>query len=38
VVGLATTNSREVITPLCDMVIDNFQGITLEALTKGLGM
>ena len=38
VVGLATTNSREVITPLCDMVIDNFQGITLEALTEGLGM
>ena len=30
VVGLATTNSREDITPLCNMVIDNFEGITIE--------
>ena len=30
VVGLATTNSREDITPLCDMVIDNFEGISIE--------
>ena len=30
VIGLATTNSREDITPLCNMVIDNFEGITIE--------
>ena len=30
VVGLATTNSREDITSLCDMVIDNFEGISIE--------
>jgi HAD superfamily hydrolase (TIGR01509 family) len=30
VVGLATTNSREDIEPLCDMVIDNFEGFNLK--------
>ena len=30
VVGLATTNSREDITSHCDMVIDNFEGISIE--------
>lgn len=34
VVGLATTNKREVIGPLCDMVIDDFQGLTLEKLAS----
>lgn len=29
VVGLATTNPRETIAPLCDIVIDDFQGFTL---------
>lgn len=29
VIGLATTNSREVITPLCDLVIDDFQNFSL---------
>lgn len=29
VVGLATTNPREVIEPLCDIVIDDFRGFTL---------
>lgn len=29
VIGLATTNSREVISPLCDLVIDDFRGFTL---------
>ena len=33
VVGLATTNKREVIEPLCDMVIDNFSGFSLEDLS-----
>ena len=32
VVGLATTNKREVIEPLCDMVIDDFSGFSLESL------
>jgi len=32
VVGLATTNSREKIMPLCDAVIDNFKDMTLERL------
>ena len=30
VVGLATTNSREVITPLSDMQIDDYRGMTFE--------
>lgn len=33
VVGLATTNKREVIVPLCDMVIDNFSDFSLKELT-----
>ena len=33
VVGLATTNKREVIEPLCDMVIDDFSDFSLEKLT-----
>lgn len=32
VVGLATSNPREVITPLCDMVIDDFVGLDLQSL------
>ena len=38
VVGLATTNSREDISPLCNIVIDNFEGITVESLLKELGL
>lgn len=30
VIGLATTNSREVISPLCDLVIDDFRGFSLD--------
>mgnify|MGYP003520342973 FL=1 len=30
VVGLATTNKREAIAPLCDMVIDDFCGLTVQ--------
>ena len=30
VVGLATTNKREAIAPLCDIVTDDFVGFTLE--------
>ena len=30
VIGLATTNKREAIAPLCDMVIDNFCGLTVQ--------
>ena len=33
VVGLATTNKREVIEPLCDMVIDDFSDFSLKDLT-----
>ena len=33
VTGLATTNKREVIEPLCDMVIDNFSDFSLKDLT-----
>ena len=33
VVGLATTNSREIITPLCDMVINDFTEISLKDIT-----
>ena len=32
VVGLATTNTRESIAPLCDMVIDDFTGFTLDSI------
>ena len=32
VVGLATTNKREVIEPLCDMIIDDFSDFSLEKL------
>ena len=32
VIGLATTNSREVLTPLCDLVIDDFTQISVEDL------
>ena len=32
VVGLATTNKREVIEPLCDMVIDDFSDFSLKDL------
>ena len=30
VIGLATTNPRETIAPLCDIVIDDFRGFTLN--------
>ena len=30
VVGLATTNKREAIAPLCDIVIDDFTGFTIK--------
>ena len=30
VIGLATTNKREAIAPLCDMVIDDFTGFSLS--------
>ena len=30
VIGLATTNKRETIAPLCDMVIDDFCGLTVQ--------
>lgn len=33
VVGLATTNKKEVIEPLCDMVIDNFSDFSIDKLT-----
>lgn len=36
VVGLTTTNSREVLENLCDMVIDDFNGITPEMLEQQL--
>ena len=32
VIGLATTNKREAIAPLCDMVIDNFTYLSLRDL------
>ena len=32
VIGLATTNKREALTPLCDMVIDDFTHISVEYL------
>lgn len=31
-IGLATTNSRETITPLCNHVIDDFEGFTLQSI------
>ena len=33
-VGLATTNSREVLKQLCDLVIDDFNDITIEQLKQ----
>ncbi|MBQ9637509.1 MAG: HAD family phosphatase [Prevotella sp.] len=33
VVGLATTNPRDIIAPLADIVIDNFQALTVTQLT-----
>jgi beta-phosphoglucomutase-like phosphatase (HAD superfamily) len=33
VVGLTTTNKREKLEPLCDMVIDDFTGISPETLS-----
>ena len=32
VIGLATTNKREAIAPLCDMVIDDFTQLSLSDL------
>ena len=34
VLGLATTNSREDIAPLCHYVLDDFQGFTYDKLTQ----
>lgn len=34
VVGLATTNKSEALTPLCDMVIDDFTSIDADLLTS----
>ena len=34
VVGLTTTNKREKLEPLCDMVIDDFTGISPETLSS----
>ena len=34
VIGLATTNSREDIAPLCHYVLDDFQGFTYDKLTQ----
>ena len=33
VIGLATTNKREAIAPLCDMVIDDFRNLTIQNLS-----
>lgn len=33
-VGLATTNSREAITPFADYIIDNYQGLTFADLSR----
>ena len=33
VIGLATTNPEEAIAPLCDMVINDFNGLYLKDLT-----
>jgi beta-phosphoglucomutase-like phosphatase (HAD superfamily) len=34
VIGLTTTNKSEVLTPLCDMVIDDFTQITISDLYR----
>ena len=34
VVGLATTNKSEALTPLCDLVIDDFTSIDVDMLSK----
>ena len=34
VIGLATTNSREEIVPLCHYALDDFQGFTYDKLTE----
>lgn len=34
VVGLATTNSREAITPYADLILDNYEGFDFEKLSK----
>lgn len=36
-IGLATTNSREVITPLSDQVIDDFTHLTFDGMMKWIG-
>ena len=38
VVGLTTTNSREVLSSLCDMVTDNFKEISLDMLRQRFGI
>ena len=35
VVGLATTNPREVIIPLCDKVIDDFACLATQTMPEG---
>ena len=34
VVGLATTNKSEALTPLCDLVIDDFTSITVDSVSS----
>ena len=34
VIGLATTNKSEVLTPLCDLVIDDFTSVDVDAISK----
>ncbi len=36
VIGLATTNPREVIEPLCDMAIDDFTGFDVQEMCKAV--
>lgn len=38
VVGLTTTNSKEVLESLCDMPIDNFEGMTPQLLKERFGI
>lgn len=38
VVGLTTTNSRKVLSSLCDMVTDNFKGISIDMLRQRFGI
>lgn len=38
VIGLATTNPREAIAPMCDMIIDDFQGLDIDTLLKSLNI